>query len=473
MSPDFRDHEPLCTDPQYLAAVDFLYDRINYEKLTSGTATYRFRLDRMRSLLTSLGLDHFLYPVDASSAAGLPSVPLVHLAGTKGKGSTATMVASALTAAGYRTGLYTSPHLHRLEERFRIDGQLCEPATFVELIDRLRSVGEADPAPSFFELTTALALLHFHQHRCDAVVLETGLGGRLDSTNVCWPSVSAITTIGMDHQHVLGDTLAKIAAEKAGIIKPDVPVVSGVIKPDAADVIAQAAARVGASLYARDQQFSFRWTPKPDWGSHAVFESYDSSLGQSMDCDLPLEGGHQAGNAAVAIAIVRLLRERHSMTVDDSVMRNALAKLQCEGRVERYAMKGGVTGIIDAAHNADSIGALCECIERRAAGRPVAIVFGTSMDKDADIMLKRIAELAERIDLRSLWLTRFRGNPRFHPTAELLPLVPSSVQSRTHVDEDPIAACELSMATISGGGTLIVCGSFFLAAETRHWMATR
>lgn len=473
--------DPASGDPDYLAAVNFLYDRINYEKLTSGTSTYPFRLGRMRDLLAALDLDHFLYPVDPfrQATCGLPKIPLVHLAGTKGKGSTATMVAAALTASGYRTGLYTSPHLHRLEERFRIDGQLCDASTFVGLVDRLRQATvqatEQSPgrSPSFFELTTALALLHFHQQHCNAVVLETGLGGRLDSTNVCWPSVSAITTIGMDHQHVLGDTLEKIAAEKAGIIKAGIPVVSGVVKPAAAAVIAETASRVGADLHVRGQDFDVDSIANPDWGSRITFHSTSSALAGSLVCDLPLEGDHQAANAAVAIAIVRLLRQRHSLSISDETIATAFAKLSCAGRIERYPIAEKVTGIIDASHNEDSVAALCRCIHRRAGGNPVAIVFGTSMDKSADVMLNLIADLATKVDLQSLCLTRFQGNPRFRPTTELLPLVPSSIADRVVVDDDPIAACQSALAHVHDGGMLVVCGSFFLAAETRHWMAGR
>ena len=176
----------------------------------------------MSELLSDLGLGRFLH-----SSHPVPPVPLIHIAGTKGKGSVAAMAASILTASGLRTGLYTSPHLHRLEERFRVDGQICSPKQLVPLVERLRQTVDPpssnDPSSgegnaSFFELTTALALLHFEREKCEAIVLEVGLGGRLDSTNVCAPSVSVVTSIGLDHQHVLGEDVVQIAAEKAGII---------------------------------------------------------------------------------------------------------------------------------------------------------------------------------------------------------------------------------------------------------------
>lgn len=215
---------------RYQDALGFLYDRINYERMASGTSRYPFRLKRITELLRRLGLAGYLH-TDSPE----PKVPLVHIAGTKGKGSTAAMLAAALSAADLRTGLYTSPHLHHLEERFRVDGQPCSSEQLISLVEQIKPATELVEQQigslSFFELTTAIALMHFDATECDAIVMEVGLGGRLDSTNVCSPSVSAITSIGLDHQHVLGETLVEIAAEKAGILKAGVPVVSGVADP--------------------------------------------------------------------------------------------------------------------------------------------------------------------------------------------------------------------------------------------------
>ncbi|TWU58809.1 Folylpolyglutamate synthase [Rubripirellula tenax] len=456
-------------DGAYRQALDFLYDRINYERMTSGTSRYPFRLTRMRELLQRLDLGHWLHGDESG-----PHVPLVHIAGTKGKGSTASMVAASLTAAGIKTGLYTSPHLYDLEERFRVDGELCRPADLVRLVDTVRPldeelIAEDKGAASFFELTTALALLHFHRSGCGAVVLETGLGGRLDSTNVCRPDVTAITTIGLDHQHVLGDTLAKIAAEKAGIIKPGVPVISGVVADEPADVIEQVASNQNARLLKIDRDFSIDWKLKPDWGSNVEFHGKTSPLSASLATTLAMEGQHQSRNAATAIAITQVLRDRLSLSIDDDTIAGALANLCCEGRIQRYRLNSGVTGIVDAAHNEDSIGALCDSVRNRATG-PVAIVFGTSHDKSADRMLELIAQLAMQVDLRTIQLTRFQGNPRWRPPAELMAMVPDSIVAKAAVNENAIAACEAALRTVSPDGTLVVCGSFFLAAEAAPWM---
>ena len=207
------------------AALAFLYSRIDYERAVNPPySAGTLRLERMRELLARLG----------NPQRGLPTV---HIAGTKGKGSTAAMVAAVLTAAGHRTGLASSPHLRRVEERLAIDGRPASGDELVELVDRLRPHVETmerqaahvagETGPTYFEITTALAWQHFARNRVRAAVVEVGLGGRLDATNVCEPTVTAITSISFDHTRQLGNTLAEIAGEKAGIIKPGVPIISG------------------------------------------------------------------------------------------------------------------------------------------------------------------------------------------------------------------------------------------------------
>lgn len=448
----------------YDRALRFLYDRIDYERMsTSNAVRYRFRLQRMIDLLTGLGLQQFLYRPDAA-----PEKLLVHVAGTKGKGSVATMVAAMLSASGLKTGLYTSPHLHRLEERFRVDGKPCSHAELIGLVDQLRAMTGEDKGetgrPSFFEMTTAMALLHFERTSCEAIVLEVGLGGRLDSTNVCSPSLSVITSIGLDHQHVLGDTLVQIAREKAGIIKQHVPVISGVADADAADVIRSQAGQHQCEMFQLGIDFDFDHQPAERWGSKVLYRGLRSPLTQRLQVDLPLEGAHQARNATLAIAVTDLLRERGTGITRDAV-HSGLASLSCEGRIERFDLPGDVLGIVDSAHNEDSINALCDCLQTRSSNRKVCVVFGTSLDKSAEPMLNSLAKVADRI-----LLTRFHGNPRFRDPHELEPLLPAAMREREIVIEDPIEACQRGQQLASPGGTLVICGSFFLAAETRSWM---
>ena len=450
-------------DSQYQGALKFLYDRINYERIVAPSGRYKFRLRRIATLLHQLSLSHYLYDQVGSK----PHVPLVHIAGTKGKGSTAAMVSAVLTAAGLKTGLYTSPHLHHLEERFRIDSVACSRADLVSLVERAQPIAmamerELGP-PSFFELTTALALLHFDLSQCDAIVLEVGLGGRLDSTNVCAPSVSVVTSIGLDHQHVLGNTLTQIAAEKAGIIKQRVPVVSGVSDSAAAEVVAKAAKSCQCELYQLGRDFKFKTSPLAGWGASLQFDGLRSPVASSLKCDLSMEGEHQAHNASLAIAASELLRDQ-GVQIPDTAVASGLRQLQCIGRIERFELSGGVTGIVDAAHNGDSINALCGTLRRRAGHGPIAIVFGTSIDKDAVEMLATLADVTPTIIL-----TRFWGNPRFAPTADLVKQLPASMQADPIVIDDPIEACQTAKKIVTPGGTLVACGSFFLAAETRAW----
>ena len=487
---------------RYQEALAFLYDRINYEKLVTSGRRYPFRLRRMVDLLVRLNLNHWVHPshlqsdsdeahLDESSAQRLAAtnlkavnaekvsasqpVPIVHIAGTKGKGSTATMVASALTAAGIKTGVYTSPHLHQLEERFRIDGQLCSPAELVGLVNHVRSVaGEMakDDAgePTFFELTTAIALLHFHRCKCQAVVLEVGLGGRLDSTNVCLPAVSVITSIGLDHQHVLGDTKELIAAEKAGIIKPGVPVVCGVTESGPQSVIADIAQTNHAALYQLDRDFKVESEPDSDWGSRMSFIAKNPHLTSVSEIQLSLEGDHQTRNASLAIAVIQILTELDFHQINDDALRSAMANLSCDGRIQRYRLPNDVTVIVDAAHNDDSISALCQAIRKRTPKHtsPITFIFGTSIDKDAQPMLQRISELAD-----NLILTRFIGNPRFADPENLRPLISASWCGNLMVDSDPLSACRTAVENAVLGSTIVLCGSFFLVAETQQWFASQ
>ena len=467
-------------DDAYQRALGFLYDRINYERMASGTARYSFRLHRTYELLRRLGLEDYLQEETAvgdqpPSKTKTPRVPIVHVAGTKGKGSTCTMVAAALTASGLRTGLYTSPHLHQLEERFRVDGEPCDPASFTALIDRIAPVVEelTDSdfgSPSFFELTTAIALLHFDTSACDVIVLEVGLGGRLDSTNVCAPSVTAVTSIGLDHTHVLGDTLAEIAGEKAGIIKPSVPVICGVRdggvgKDDAAGVIKQRAESQSSPLLWLGRDFDFSVKPNPGWGSHVGFQGWEQSLLSDFAFDLSLDGAHQAHNASLAIAILSVLKGQ-GVDVDFDRVREAFMTIRSSGRIERFLLPQDVTVIVDAAHNLDSVIALCDCLQQRFADGPLTVVFGTSRDKSADEMLCLLAGVAD-----TLVLTRFQGNPRYTPTAELAKLAETLPVDRVDVVENPVDACRRGIESVTPGGTMVVCGSFFLAAETRQWVA--
>ncbi len=452
-----------------------------------------------------------------------PPVPVVHIAGTKGKGSTATMVSAILAAAGRRVGLYTSPHLTDLEERFRINGQSCSRAALVDLVQAVRPVVEeleanGDPV-SFFELTTAMAMLHFDRNGCDAIVLEVGLGGRLDSTNVCATTVTAITSIGLDHQHVLGDTIAEIAAEKAGIIKPGVPVVCGATKPAAIATIAAVAKQHQAPWFLRGEAFAIRQTADRGLASElgfrpAVDELVDPATRVNRDAGgfdeeaylLSLAGSHQVENAALAIAIARLLgrpERREPIPVSAAAIATALRTVRCVGRLERFAVgdpsaadQPPVQVIVDTAHNEDSMSALCQALRVRDEGgdsrrdptgkrpaapdsptashpadpyplhRPLVVVWGTSRDKDADVMAAQLAKVADQVVC-----TRYTTNPRAFEPQTLADCFAAHADNgagpAVRCQAEPFLALREAIQAASPGGTVAICGSFFLAGQLR------
>ncbi len=482
----------------YADALGYLFDRLDFERLSSDTSRYSFRLNRMFALARQLGLGAYLCDAGENQAADrfnapVPegrsgvetgsALPLIHIAGTKGKGSTGTMVSAILASAGMKTGLYSSPHLRDLEERFRVNGIPCLRDDVIALVDQIRPVVDRLVAsdeiaePSFFEVTTAMALLHFQQVQCDAMVLEVGLGGRLDSTNVCHPSVTAITSIGLDHQNVLGNTVAEIANEKAGIIKEGVPVVSGVRDGDAAEVIAEVAQRHRAPLFQIGRDFDVESHPDDRWGSKVTFRG-NGPLRESATFKLGLEGRHQPINAAVAIACVDLVCDSKAgpatslVRVGQEDSLDCLSDVQCACRVERFDLADDVMVIVDGAHNADSVAALCDCVRTRLDGRHVQVVFGTSRDKNARPMIEQLSQVVDR-----LVLTRFHGNPRFRAVPDLAELVPDSYRGEVKQQEDPIVACQNAIDLARSerrngqGGVVVICGSFFLAAETRSWVA--
>lgn len=496
---DFAADDPStdrCADDHaaYHAATRWLYDRIDYERWARSGSRYRFTLDRMRDLITRLGHQRYLFPSDESTACPDRSsserssvdppakANIVHIAGTKGKGSVATMVAAMLSASGYRVGLYTSPHLVDLEERFRVDGQPASRQQMTELIDSMQRVvdemsREGVDGPSFFELTTAIAIEHFHRCRCDYWVLETGLGGRLDSTNVFQTDVTLLTSIGLDHQHVLGDTIELIAKEKAGILKPAVPAISGVTRSPAREVIRQSAAEVGAPLLELGRDFDVQEIADEAVGDDGTGVAWGSSFQLVHDrmsrtnvaaalVRLGLEGRHQIGNAAVAWMGLEQLG-----ISPGTAAREALAGLQIDARVERFVLSSGATVILDAAHNPDSITALVETMKMRFPDRRLIGVFGTSVDKDAAVMLDLLRHCFDAIVL-----TRYHGNPRYVAIETLADLAVktsaehSNLETWFTADDDPLAACQAAIDQAGPGGVVVVCGSFFLAAEVRPWL---
>ncbi len=460
----------------YESAVRFLLDRIDFERIPAVPyRTREYKLDRMRELLRRLGDPH-------------QHLKIIHVAGTKGKGSTAAMLSSIFVAAGYRTGKFTSPHLDRLEERVAIDEMPCSPEELAELVGLIRPVVETmDRAvewqaanghpgargPTYFELTTALAILHFARCSVDVAILEVGMGGRLDSTNVCIPVCCVITSISFDHTKQLGNTLARIAREKAGIIKPGVPVISGVVQDEPRSEIARIAHSRGAPLRQLGDGFSFRYAPPHDADCddpRGTLDYFDREQGtQLVGLTLGLLGRHQAANAAVALATIGQLQQL-GWRVPEEAVRTGLANVRCRTRVEVVCRNPTV--IVDAAHNVASIDALLATLDESFTGTHAhrVLVFATTQEKDVRGMLQR---LLPRFD--QIVFTRYMNNPRGVPPQELLELagdVESSLIQPTarnwQLASTPAAARTAASRLATSESLVCVTGSFFIAAEMRQ-----
>jgi len=459
----------------YQTALDLLYGRIDYESnATIPNRLQGLHLDRMRSLLRGLGDPH-------------RQLRVVHLAGTKGKGSTAAMVSSILSAAGYRTGLYTSPHLHRLEERLVVDGQRCSPAELVDLVEQARPVIEkmdqqakTEPwgeGPTFFEITTALALQHFVRRSVDLAVVEVGMGGRLDSTNVCHPLVSVITSISHDHTQQLGSTLAAIAAEKAGILKNGVPVVSGVTQDEPRAVIRRIAQERGCPLLELRREFSFRYRG-PGASSGEATLDFSQNVPAARRCwedlRLSLLGRHQASNAAVALAVIGQLQS-DGWKIDEPDVRRGLVNVHCPGRIEVVGRRPTI--VIDTAHNHASVAALLDVLNDVFTARRRVLVFAASRDKDIRRMLRQLLPRFDRVII-----TRYLQNPRAAPTDQVHRLAREVAEQlgTDRVDPGALYACgtpaeawQIARNLVGPDDLVCVTGSFFVAAEIRPLVGNR
>ncbi len=472
-------------------ARQFLWGRINYER--TDQVPRRICLDRMQRLL--LLLDN---PQD--------ELCTVHIAGSKGKGSTTQMVGQILTANGLKVGSFTSPHLQDVEERIRIDGRPVAPQEFADSVSRILPAVETmdrDSAgtrgPTFFEIVTAAAWLHFHRCGVHVAVMEVGLGGRLDSTNVCSPSVTAITTISLDHTQQLGDTLADIAVEKAGIIKRNIPTVCGVTDPAAKEAILEVARRHESNVILRDRDYRFAiepWqsiepggTTRPDDSRHqdsasplpnpsrqtdlrllapARFRYEDSQL--HLDgLHSAMIGQHQVANASCAIAVVRLLCDHQSkdkripfFTLTEAAVRQGIANARLPARVELLSSQGPWI-VIDGAHNPSSIEALIDALTQPTEGLRRRVIFAATQGKDFASMLDSLGRWADE-----LILTRYVENPRHVPEDELAEhFLAQESRAAIAVHPNPSAAWQYVRESAAPSDLLCATGSLFLAAELR------
>lgn len=428
----------------FFDAYDYIATFTNYERMSDMRYTRDvLDLDRVRAVLNALGSPDKKYPI-------------VHVAGTKGKGSVCAFVASILQAMGHRVGLFSKPHLIRLNERVSVNGLDIPDDQFVDMMNVLHPHLErqrlAGNPLTFFDLITVLALVYFAEMGVEFVVLEVGLGGRLDSTNVVHPKVSVITSIDYDHMHILGNTLEKIAAEKAGIVKAGVPVISGVIEPGPAQVIRAIAQERKAPLFELSRDFKLVESQKHDGFSVMTWRRRYDGL------TLPLLGEHQRRNAAVAVAALEALCEVFPLRLrlEESHVRRGLANVRLRGRIE--VMSENPTVILDVAHNPVSLRALGETLSVHYPGKRVVLLLGISRDKDVKESLRQIIPIASAAVFTGI------GHPRGVDPRELCrmaqELSPGFVcESEPDIEKGLRRALELT----ESGDILCITGSFYLA----------
>jgi dihydrofolate synthase/folylpolyglutamate synthase len=446
----------------YAEALEYLYSLANYERVPLVAYTPEtLNLDRMRALLAALGNPHERYKT-------------VHVAGTKGKGSTSAMMASCLTHLGLKTGLFTSPHLSSFRERLRINNELAAPEVVSVLAGKVKAAAEDIPGVTTFEAVTAMGFLHFSREDVDWAVVEVGLGGRLDATNVITPQASLITSISFDHQHILGNTLTEIATEKCGIIKPGVPVISQTQPGAAMAVIEQIAHERNAPLTIIGRHW--RWTAGPVALIKQAFEVKKVSQVRSKQkpfvndlegwYEIALLGKHQLENATTVIATVDALREpllaSGAKDLGARAVRDGLRMATWPGRFE--ILRGEPPVVADGAHNVDSVNKLAITLVEVFPGRRWTFIFGTLKDKDAEGMLKALNPRASR------WIfTQQAGNPRAMPAEALLEMAQAK-GLRAVALPNLIDALD---AIINTGDAVCILGSVALVGEARVKWALR
>ncbi len=441
----------------YEQAMKYLFDRTDYERqerLRYNITT--FNLDRMNNLLKGLGNPH-------------KKIRCVHIAGTKGKGSTATMLAKMLEANGYKVGLYTSPHVTTLHERIVVNSEMISKKAMLDLLNRVYPVvekmAERQDTPTFFEIFTALAFLHFVEEKVDIAVIETGLGGRLDSTNVITPEVVGITSISLDHMNLLGPTIDCIAREKAGVIKEGIPVVTVPQDPLAMRVIKKQAQALKAPLCVtgKDIDFSYRFESSREHGPHNRI-CLTTPYSRFEHLRVPLPGEHQVINCGLALAMLDQLKQR-GFQVDDSKAVEGLSKVSLIGRMEMICNDPRI--LVDAAHNAASIRALIQAIGQHIPYDSMIIIFGCNNDKDVRGMLTQLQYGADKVIF-----TRSNSPKAVYPQ-ELADLYTEICGKMCQTAMSLREAVRIARSVVTREDLICITGSFYLVGQAKEQIETR
>lgn len=445
-------------DEKYEESLDFLYSFIDYSlKRNFRYSAEKFNLARMRDLMRLLADPHKDYKI-------------IHIAGTKGKGSVSAMCASVLAAQGYKVGMYTSPHMVDFTERIQINGQRISKADLVAIVDMFRSLTEKVPEITTFELTTSMAFVYFSQSDVDYAVMEVGLGGRLDATNIVDPLISVITSISYDHVNILGNTLSEIAGEKGGIIKPSTPVVIAPQKAEARLRLEEIAHNNNAPiiqlgrdyLFAADQhslegQTLLVWTPDEQPLVDEFIESAGRDTWSPVRLKVPLLGFHQVENAATAYATLKTM-EKYGVDISQRAYREGFAAVQWPGRME--ILRYHPTLVIDSAHNRYSALKLRQAMDDYFPGLPIVLVFGASEDKDIEGMFEELLPRVWRV------ITTQSNHPRSMDADKLVEIAHRFGRPARVIMpfEDALAA---ALDEAGEESVVLVTGSIFVAAAAR------
>jgi dihydrofolate synthase / folylpolyglutamate synthase len=410
----------------------------------------KFGLENISALAADLGNPH-------------RAIPCAHIAGTNGKGSTAAILESILRSAGLRTGLYTSPHLERINERIRLNGGPVSDDVFADAwtqvhasIESLMASGKLAAHPTYFECVTAMAFLIFAERRIDFAIYEVGLGGRLDSTNIVTPQVAIITPIDFDHENFLGHSIAEIAAEKAGIIKPGATIVSSVTRPEARAVVAHKCAEMRARLVGVNEEWRLEEKPPAAGFYRAVATSKES--GAKLIIAPALPGRFQLQNALAAATAARVLSENGDFRIDDKTIERGIANVRWPGRLERLSENPAV--YLDGAHNPAGARELLKFWQDNFAGRRIVLVYGAMRDKAVDEIAGVLFPHAHEVILTE------PQQPRAI-SAALLSEMTAHLTSHPAVIPNSVEAFDRAIEIAREGDAVFVTGSLYLIGELR------
>ena len=410
----------------------------------------KFDLENIRVLSDHLGAPH-------------RAIPSAHIAGTNGKGSTAAMLESILRAAGFSTGLFTSPHLERINERIQFDGQPISDEAFAAEFTRIQAAietllasGQLAAHPTYFECITAMAYSAFARHPVDFAIYEVGMGGRLDSTNILKPEVAVITQVDFDHENFLGHSIAEIAAEKAGIIKPGGWVVSSAERPEARAVIGRRAAKVGARLVEIDTEWRVEILSAAA-GRHRV-SATPTHCTKPLALEIPLPGRFQVRNGLAAATAARLLAARGFSIADEAIVAG-IRNVHWPGRLEQLSSAPAI--FLDGAHNPAAARELAAFWEMHLAGKRIWLIYGAMRDKAVDEIAGLLFPRAHEVLLTEPRQSRAISAP-------LLVEMTSHLARRFQVVADPAMAFELAISSAAPEDAIFVSGSLYLVGELRR-----